>query len=113
MAEALRNILEVACSNFRVQFICLRNLIRLIKYCIFPLKFNYERFMILLINVIFFCCLLQAIMYILCFRMRSMLGIPRTESQLSRLPMRAILKHSLNPLKVKSLSPVCNLLLYF
>lgn len=42
----------------------------------------------------------QAIMYILCFHMRSMLGIPRLKSQLFRLPIEAILKHSLNPLKV-------------
>lgn len=43
---------------------------------------------------------IQAIMYILCFRMRSVLGVPRIESKLSLLPIRAILKHSLNPLKV-------------
>ncbi|KAL1829201.1 hypothetical protein DCAR_0208522 [Daucus carota subsp. sativus] len=43
---------------------------------------------------------IQAIMYILCFRMRSVLGVPRIESQLSLLPIQAILKHSLNPLKV-------------
>lgn len=43
---------------------------------------------------------IQAIMYILCFRMRSVLGVPSNEKKLSLLPIRAILKHSLNPLKV-------------
>ncbi|KAM7523936.1 hypothetical protein LguiA_013838 [Lonicera macranthoides] len=42
----------------------------------------------------------QAIMYVLCFRMRSMLGVPRLRSQLSLMPIDAILKHPLNPLKV-------------
>lgn len=42
----------------------------------------------------------QAIMYVLCFRMRSIMDIPRLKSQLSILPLELILKHKLNPLKV-------------
>ncbi|KAL3527319.1 hypothetical protein ACH5RR_011975 [Cinchona calisaya] len=42
----------------------------------------------------------QAIMYVLCFRMRSMLAIPRLRSQLFLLRLDEILKHPLNPLKV-------------
>ncbi|KAK3034197.1 hypothetical protein RJ639_034337 [Escallonia herrerae] len=42
----------------------------------------------------------QAIMYVLCFRMRSILGVPRLKSQLFLMPIGAILTHPLNPLKV-------------
>ncbi|KAA8547617.1 hypothetical protein F0562_004046 [Nyssa sinensis] len=42
----------------------------------------------------------QAIMYVLCFRMRSMTGVPHLKSRLLLLPFEAILKHPLNPLKV-------------
>ena len=42
----------------------------------------------------------QAIMYILCFRMRSLMDIPRLKLQLLNMPMEAILKHKLSPLKV-------------
>ncbi|XAR73364.1 hypothetical protein NMG60_11007311 [Bertholletia excelsa] len=42
----------------------------------------------------------QAIMYVLCFRMRSMMNIPRLKSQLFLMPIEGILKHPLNPLKV-------------
>lgn len=40
-------------------------------------------------------------MYVLCFRMRSAMDIPRLKSQLFLMPIEAILKHPLNPLKVK------------
>ncbi|RDX66034.1 RNA polymerase I-specific transcription initiation factor RRN3, partial [Mucuna pruriens] len=42
----------------------------------------------------------QAIMYILCFRMRSLMDIPRLKLQLLNMPMEAIWKHKLSPLKV-------------
>ncbi|KAK3013658.1 hypothetical protein RJ639_008529 [Escallonia herrerae] len=42
----------------------------------------------------------QAFMYVLCFRMRSILGVPRLKSQLFLMPIGAILTHPLNPLKV-------------
>ncbi|KAK0604176.1 hypothetical protein LWI29_012855 [Acer saccharum] len=42
----------------------------------------------------------QAIMYVLCFRMRSIMDIPRLKSQLLLMPLGTILKHELNPLKV-------------
>ncbi|KAK2977155.1 hypothetical protein RJ640_027768 [Escallonia rubra] len=42
----------------------------------------------------------QAIMYVLCFRMRSILGVPRLKSQLFLMPIAGILTHPLNPLKV-------------
>ncbi|KAL7223677.1 hypothetical protein ACSBR1_025180 [Camellia fascicularis] len=42
----------------------------------------------------------QAIMYVLCFRMRSVMDVPRLKSQLFLMPIEAILKHPLNPLKV-------------
>ncbi|XP_024963755.1 RNA polymerase I-specific transcription initiation factor rrn3 [Cynara cardunculus var. scolymus] len=42
----------------------------------------------------------QAIMYVLCFRLRSILAIPPLKSQLVNMPLEQILKHSLNPLEV-------------
>ncbi|KAJ0096988.1 hypothetical protein Patl1_29322 [Pistacia atlantica] len=42
----------------------------------------------------------QAIMYVLCFRMRSIMDVPRLKSQLLLMPLETILKHELNPLKV-------------
>ncbi|XP_027920170.1 RNA polymerase I-specific transcription initiation factor RRN3-like isoform X2 [Vigna unguiculata] len=42
----------------------------------------------------------QAIMYILCFRLRSLMDIPRLKLQLLNMPMEAIWKHKLSPLKV-------------
>ncbi|PNX95920.1 RNA polymerase I-specific transcription initiation factor RRN3-like protein [Trifolium pratense] len=42
----------------------------------------------------------QAIMYILCFRMRSLMDIPRLKIRLIKMPMEPIWKHKLNPLKV-------------
>ncbi|KAL2458795.1 RNA polymerase I specific transcription initiation factor RRN3 protein [Forsythia ovata] len=42
----------------------------------------------------------QAIMYVLCFRMRSMLSIPRLKSQLLLMRVENILGHPLNPLQV-------------
>lgn len=44
---------------------------------------------------------LQAIMYILCFRLRSIMNVPRLKSQLSLMPIESILKHKLDPLKVR------------
>lgn len=43
----------------------------------------------------------QAIMYVLCFRMRSILDVPRFRSQLT--PLESILMHKLNPLRVSFL----------
>ncbi|WVZ21139.1 hypothetical protein V8G54_008461, partial [Vigna mungo] len=43
----------------------------------------------------------QAIMYILCFRMRSLMDVPRLKLQLLNMPMEAIWKHKLCPLKVR------------
>ncbi|XP_031269296.1 RNA polymerase I-specific transcription initiation factor RRN3 isoform X1 [Pistacia vera] len=42
----------------------------------------------------------QAIIYVLCFRMRSIMDVPRLKSQLLLMPLETILKHELNPLKV-------------
>ncbi|KAL0547829.1 hypothetical protein IC582_012258 [Cucumis melo] len=42
----------------------------------------------------------QAIMYVLCFRMRSILEIPRLKSQLLLMPIGPLLTHRLSPLKV-------------
>ncbi|CAN0829868.1 RNA polymerase I-specific transcription initiation factor RRN3 [Linum grandiflorum] len=42
----------------------------------------------------------QAIMYVLCFRMRSIVGIPQLKSQLFCMPIDRIFKHRLDPLKV-------------
>ncbi|KAF5745539.1 RNA polymerase I-specific transcription initiation factor rrn3 [Tripterygium wilfordii] len=42
----------------------------------------------------------QAIMYVLCFRMRSMMDVPRLKSQLLVMPIELVLKHRLNPLEV-------------
>ncbi|XP_038896673.1 RNA polymerase I-specific transcription initiation factor RRN3-like [Benincasa hispida] len=42
----------------------------------------------------------QAIMYVLCFRMRSILEIPRLKSQLLLMPIGPVLTHRLSPLKV-------------
>ncbi|KAK9285008.1 hypothetical protein L1049_024190 [Liquidambar formosana] len=42
----------------------------------------------------------QAIMYVLCFRLGSMMDVPRLKSELLLMPIEPILKHPLNPLKV-------------
>ncbi|PSS23849.1 RNA polymerase I-specific transcription initiation factor like [Actinidia chinensis var. chinensis] len=42
----------------------------------------------------------QAIMYVLCFRMRSLMDIPCLKSLLLHMPIEAIFNHPLNPLKV-------------
>ncbi|KAL3625950.1 hypothetical protein CASFOL_029499 [Castilleja foliolosa] len=42
----------------------------------------------------------QAIMYVLCFRMRQMVAIPRIKSQLVRMHIENILEHPLRPLQV-------------
>lgn len=42
----------------------------------------------------------QAMMYVLCFRMRSIMSIPRLKSQLFLMPIETILKHKSDPLKV-------------
>ncbi|CAL0330808.1 unnamed protein product [Lupinus luteus] len=42
----------------------------------------------------------QAIMYILCFRLRSLMDIPRLKYQIQNMPIESILKHKLCPLKV-------------
>ncbi|RYR08519.1 hypothetical protein Ahy_B05g076254 isoform A [Arachis hypogaea] len=42
----------------------------------------------------------QALMYMLCFRMRSLMDAPRLKMQLLNMPMEPILQHKLNPLKV-------------
>ena len=45
-------------------------------------------------------------MYILCFRMRSLMDIPRLKLQLLNMPMEAILKHKLSPLKVTNFTTI-------
>ncbi|XP_021606460.1 RNA polymerase I-specific transcription initiation factor RRN3 isoform X2 [Manihot esculenta] len=42
----------------------------------------------------------QAIMYVLCFRMKSLMDVPRFKSQLLLMPLEPVLKHKLDPLKV-------------
>ncbi|KAI3815132.1 hypothetical protein L1987_14788 [Smallanthus sonchifolius] len=42
----------------------------------------------------------QAVMYVLCFRMRSILATPRLKSQLLNMPLEQIFKHALYPLEV-------------
>ncbi|KAF8406741.1 hypothetical protein HHK36_008833 [Tetracentron sinense] len=42
----------------------------------------------------------QAIMYVLCFRMRSMMDVPCLKLQLLRMPLEPVLRHPLDPLKV-------------
>lgn len=46
---------------------------------------------------------LQAIMYVLCFRMKSLMDVPRFKSQLLLMPLEPVLKHKLDPLKVRSI----------
>ncbi|KAL6576065.1 hypothetical protein OROHE_000536 [Orobanche hederae] len=45
----------------------------------------------------------QAIMYVLCFRMRQMVAVPRLKSQLVFMHIEAILEHPLKPLQVRFL----------
>lgn len=40
-------------------------------------------------------------MYVLCFRMRSLMDVPRLKMQLLNMPMEQIWKHKLSPLKVR------------
>ncbi|XP_071702066.1 RNA polymerase I-specific transcription initiation factor rrn3-like [Rutidosis leptorrhynchoides] len=42
----------------------------------------------------------QAIMYVLCFRLRSIMDTPLLKSKLSNMPLEQLLKHGLNPLEV-------------
>ncbi|GLT26931.1 hypothetical protein SLA2020_019690 [Shorea laevis] len=42
----------------------------------------------------------QAIVYVLCFRMKSFMDVARLKSQLLLMPLEAILRHKLSPLKV-------------
>ncbi|XP_058073393.1 uncharacterized protein LOC131222367 [Magnolia sinica] len=42
----------------------------------------------------------QAVMYVLCFRMRSMMDVPHLKSQLFHMPLEPILRHPMDPLKV-------------
>ncbi|XP_077210442.1 RNA polymerase I specific transcription initiation factor RRN3 protein [Tasmannia lanceolata] len=42
----------------------------------------------------------QAVMYVLCFRMRSMMDVPHLKLQLFHMPLEPILCHPLDPLKV-------------
>ncbi|KAF7829078.1 RNA polymerase I-specific transcription initiation factor RRN3 [Senna tora] len=42
----------------------------------------------------------QAIMYVLCFRLRSLMDVPRLKMQLLNMPIEPILKHKLSPLTV-------------
>ncbi|XP_043713609.1 RNA polymerase I-specific transcription initiation factor RRN3-like isoform X2 [Telopea speciosissima] len=42
----------------------------------------------------------QAVMYVLCFRMSSMVDVPPLKSQLFQMPLEQILRHPLDPLKV-------------
>lgn len=42
----------------------------------------------------------QAVMYVLCFRMRSIMEIPRLKAQLLLMPLESLLRHPLTPLKV-------------
>ncbi|XP_071692841.1 RNA polymerase I-specific transcription initiation factor rrn3-like isoform X2 [Rutidosis leptorrhynchoides] len=42
----------------------------------------------------------QAIMYVLCFRLRSIMDTPLLKSKLSIMPLEQIFKHGLNPLEV-------------
>ena len=46
----------------------------------------------------------QAIMYLLCFRMRSMMDDPQLKPWLVRLPLESILNNKLSPLKVRTVS---------
>lgn len=42
-------------------------------------------------------------MYVLCFRMKSLMDVPRFKSQLLLMPLEPVLKHKLDPLKVRSI----------
>ncbi|KAJ8447759.1 hypothetical protein Cgig2_015122 [Carnegiea gigantea] len=63
------------------------------KYCQQSVSLNPEAY-----KVFYAGC--QAIMYVLCFNMRSIMEIPRLKSHLCFLPLREILKSPLEPLKV-------------
>lgn len=55
----------------------------------------------------------QAIMYVLCFRMRSILEIPRLKSQLLLMPIGPLLTHRLSPLKVGNWLIPLSLVVFF
>ncbi|KAM7253605.1 hypothetical protein ACFE04_021759 [Oxalis oulophora] len=42
----------------------------------------------------------QGIMYVLCFRMKSIMDVPRLKAQLLHMPLEQILHHKMNPLQV-------------
>jgi len=47
-------------------------------------------------------------MYILCFRMRSLMEVPRLKVKLIKMLMELIWKHKLNPLKVRNNLESCH-----
>lgn len=71
---------------------------RLVDWCLDYCKVQDEDVNPLAHRVFYAGC--QAIMYVLCFRMWSMMSIPRLKSQLFLMPIETILKHKSDPLKV-------------
>lgn len=71
---------------------------RLVDWCLDYCKVQDEDVNPLAHRVFYAGC--QAIMYVLCFRMWSMMSIPRLKSQLFLMPLETILKHKSDPLKV-------------
>ncbi|KAH9611145.1 hypothetical protein KSS87_004808 [Heliosperma pusillum] len=76
----------------------MNSLKRLIKWCADYCGSHGGDFDPLVHRVFYSGC--QAILYVLCFRMKSIMETPHLNSQLSRLPLRLILKSHLEPLKV-------------
>lgn len=58
----------------------------------------------LLVPLLMVICVKQAIMYLLCFRMRSMMDDPQSKSLLAGLPLESILRTEISPLKVRTAS---------
>lgn len=52
-------------------------------------------------------------MYVLCFRMKSIIDIPRLKSQISAMPLRQIFVNHLEPFKVNHFLETCIVCIIF
>ncbi|KAG9440599.1 hypothetical protein H6P81_020764 [Aristolochia fimbriata] len=75
-----------------------KTLQRLVDWCYEYCQFREGEMRPTTYRTFYACC--QAIMYVLCFRMGSIMEIPHLKLQLFNMPLERILRHSWNPLQV-------------
>ncbi|XP_047323800.1 RNA polymerase I-specific transcription initiation factor RRN3 [Impatiens glandulifera] len=85
-------------SNFLPLSFVVKMLQRLVNWCWIYCQDHKSEINPQAHRVFYACC--QAVMYVLCFRMRSIMDDPKLRSKLTHFPLEEIFKHPLNPLKV-------------